>query len=87
MSTKPTKEELRKIFSENIANITFLKIDGTKRSMICTLKADLLPTVEKTESKQKKQPNENVLPVWDLEQKAFRSFRVDSLIEYSIVND
>lgn len=83
----PTKQDLKEVFSKNVANITFKKVDGSKRTMVCTLKEEFLPKAEQTEGKQKKQTNENILPVWDLEQKAFRSFRIDSLIDYKILEN
>jgi flagellar biosynthesis/type III secretory pathway chaperone len=82
-----TKESLKNLFAQHVVNITFKKINNEERKMICTLKPDLLPVQEKKEQTKKKPENDNILPVWDLEQKAFRSFRVDSLIDYSIVKD
>jgi hypothetical protein len=62
------------------ALVEFVKTNGEKRSMICTLKPELIP--EKTENenpKRPKQENPDVQPVWDLEKSAWRSFRFDSL--------
>lgn len=82
-----TKQKLKDILKQNIVSISFKKIDGTDRKMLCSLKEDILPVVESKETTKKKPENENVLPVWDLEKNAFRSFRIDSLTDYSIIRE
>lgn len=80
-----TKQELKEVFSKNIVNLTFKKIDGTERTMKCTLDPMFIPGRDKPTSSKKKIENENVLPVWNIDEQGFRSFRVDSLISYDIV--
>ena len=79
------KEDLKKLLLEHILSVTFTKKDGTERTMLCTLKAEHLPVVEKHEDdeakKDKKQSDTNVA-VWDLEKKAWRSFKIDSVVSY-----
>lgn len=78
-------KSLKTTLKENFVNIRFTKTDGTERKMLCTLKETELPKVEKDiEQKREKKPNENVLAVWDLEKKAFRSFRLNSIIDYNV---
>lgn len=77
-----TKEELYNILKEHTAFVHFKKIDGTERRMNCTLKEKYLPKAEKKEVQ--KTPNEDVAVVWDLDKKAFRSFRFESLIEFAV---
>ncbi len=71
---------------KNVANITFKKVDGTERTMKCTLDPAFLPAQTNKETTKKKAENENVLPVWNIDEQAFRSFRVDSLISYELDN-
>lgn len=82
------KEDLKKLLKNNTLSILFNKKDGTQRTMLCTLNADLLPVVVKKEGdevkKEKKQSDES-LAVWDLEKNAWRSFRIDSIVSYSKV--
>lgn len=59
--------------------IKFLKTDGTEREMNCTLKEDIVEPYEKKTDKVKAR-NEDVLPVFDLDKKAWRSFRLDSIL-------
>lgn len=59
--------------------VIFTKKDGTERTMLCTTSKDLTPVVESTEPKKERKPNDEVMPVYDLESKAWKSFRWDSL--------
>jgi hypothetical protein len=74
-------EYLKQALHKGIVNVTFVKRDGTERKMECTLKQDLLPQEEIKE--QTREPNPNVLKVWDLEKSAWRSFRYDSILGFS----
>ena len=61
--------------------VVFTKKDGTERTMTCTTKPELVPAesiVEGVEKKEKK-VNEEVIPVYDLDAKGWRSFRWDSV--------
>lgn len=80
-----TKDELKKTLKESVVAVTFLKKDNTQRKMICTLNEDHLPKVEKTEAAEKtKADNPNNIAVWDIEKQAWRSFRIDSIINFEI---
>jgi hypothetical protein len=78
-----TKDELKKLLKERVLTIKFKKKDETVRKMTCTLANDYLPeNKEEQIDKKTKAENPNVLPVWDLEKLAWRSFRIDSVVEY-----
>jgi hypothetical protein len=78
-------EYLKKTLFENVVNVLFVKKDGTERQLICTLKPDLLPVqTDLEEAVQKKTPNPDVLAVWDVENKGWRSFRYDSILGYMV---
>ena len=79
-------EKLQAMLEQHVVEIKFKKIDGNDRTMICSRKKEFLSKqINKTENK--KQKNENVLAVWDLEKEAFRSFRLDSLIDYAVFRE
>jgi hypothetical protein len=69
--------------------VTFTKADGTERVMNCTLDPDVLPKQEITEGKEPRKVNPEVLPVYDIEAKGWRSFRVKSVSEvsFSVLDD
>lgn len=73
------RQELNERLHEEILEVTFTKKDGSERVMKCTLRSDLLPPIIEKENKREKKVNEAVMPVYDLEAKGFRSFRLDSV--------
>ena len=79
-----TKQELIDRLQTESIEVTFIKADGSERTMKCTLKADLLPVVEIKEGVKVKVENPEVLSVWDLESEGWRSFRIDSIISADV---
>lgn len=80
-----TKDELIKLLKEKVVTVKFKKKDDTLRRMVCTLSEDYLPEPENVveeQDKKRKKDNPNTIPVWDLEKLGWRSFRVDSVVEY-----
>ena len=74
------RNTLNDMLHEDVLTVTFEKKDGTERVMRCTLREDLLPPKpEKAEDAKTKKVNEAVMPVYDIEAKGFRSFRIDSI--------
>ena len=78
------KKFLTNLLKKNILEILFTKADGSERKMVCTLKYEHLPLAEAKESNRKENPD--VIPVWDMEAASWRSFRHDSLIMYTYVD-
>lgn len=74
--------------------VTFNKKDGTERVMECTTNAELIPQVlheTNTDNpidfpaiKKEKKTNDEVMPVYDLEAKGWRSFRWDSVKQVTL---
>lgn len=78
--------ELREQLKENIMVVDFIKVNGDKRVMTCTLREDLLPTkplTEDTNGTQRKESTDTV-SVWDVNAKGWRSFRYANVVETSI---
>jgi hypothetical protein len=80
------KDTLKDLLKRKVVQITFKKKDGTERVMKCTLQEDLVPIYEKKTERVKKQ-NDETLAVWDLEKDSFRSFKVDSVIDYQSIEE
>jgi len=79
------KADLKKLLLKNALSVTFKKKDGTERTMNCTLMSQHLPIVEKhedDEAKKAKKQSDTNLAVWDLDKKAWRAFRIDSIVSY-----
>ncbi len=78
------KHELKEMLVNGVVTVTFVKVDGTERTMKCTLMPEYVPaTVAQgqqllTESLPKAE-NPNTISVWDIESQGWRSFRIDSV--------
>ncbi len=77
------KETLIQELKNSTAIITFVKKDGGERKMVCTLDIEQMPKIEPKPSvesdKKPRASNPEVLPVFDIEAQAWRSFRLDSI--------
>lgn len=58
--------------------VVFTKVDGTERTMHCTLKQDEIGSYEKKTDKVRAL-NPDVVRVWDVEKNEWRSFRYDAI--------
>jgi hypothetical protein len=78
------KEDITKKLHEGICKVIFTKANGDTRIMHCSLNESILPEqIDLEEAVQKKAPNPDVLAVWDVENSGWRSFRWDSVKEFS----
>lgn len=80
-----TRNEMVEKLHEGVCIVTFKKSDGGERVMKCTLVEDMLPSATKEDPLSQKKiraVSEEVVPVWDVEKNGWRSFRVDSVIDF-----
>jgi hypothetical protein len=75
------KKWLRSHLKFGPVTITFTKKDGSERVMKCTTNPTYIMFKDPSilESKREKKVNEDVMPVYDLESNAWKSFRWDSI--------
>jgi len=77
-----SREQLLTDLHNSTIEVTFTKVNGDQRVMTCTLQEALLPArkvLKEGETPKIKKVNEAVIPVYDINAKGFRSFRVDSV--------
>jgi hypothetical protein len=69
--------EIRHLLSEHDCEITFTKVDGSTRTMPCTLRTEAMPQRVVTEEHQTtKLYKPETLSVWCLDKSEWRSFKV-----------
>lgn len=78
----PTEEELQKILRENIAIVTFNKLDGDERVMTCTKDFGKIP--EELRPKTDRQPPQGNVTVYDINAKGWRSFKYDRVTKVEV---
>lgn len=79
------KTWLKNLLRSSIVDVTFIKKDGTERTMKCTLREDTVPAKVVSESAntvvtKTRSSNEDALAVYDIESNGWRSFRWDSVV-------
>ena len=81
---KYTREYLIDLLKNNTAKVTFVKVDGSTREMLCTLKEEIvIPYVNKTDVVRT--PHLDVLRVWDLEKSDWRGFKIDNVTNVEVL--
>ena len=86
----PTREDLKKQLEQNVLVVDFLKLNGDKRVMTCTLREDIKPAATKTDAMSQKKVREvsdAVVSVWDVNAKGWRSFRYDRVNAVDVVEE
>ena len=81
-------DDLKFELADGICMIDFVKVDGTKRLMKCTLKQAYIQEHERHYDKKTeriKPSNENLLVVFDVEKNDWRSLRLDSIVTWNVV--
>jgi hypothetical protein len=74
------KERLYKYLVNGTVIVTFIKKNGDLREMVCTLEDGVIPPIVGNSVEK-----EGYMTVWDLEKDAWRSFRLDSVIQIEAV--
>jgi len=78
------RDTLKALTSIGRAEITFVKKDGTDRTMICTTKTSSIPEEKQPVGESTLQENTDILRVYDIENEGWRSFRIDSVKSFTI---
>ncbi len=81
------REQLTELLHSGECIVEFTKVSGDIRTMSCTLKSELFtpPVVIEPETpKREKKQNPDVLSVWCLDKKSWRSFRVANVISAKV---
>ena len=88
-------EALRTLLLENECIVEFTKVNGETRAMPCTLKAEFIPapaphisnTDNPVDFPKVKKENPNVMNVWCLDKKEWRSFRIANVISAKVKDE
>lgn len=83
IKTRITREQILNLLKtvDSGIEVIFTKADGSERTMKATLFPSLLPITESKEDKPTRKVSDETIVAYDLEKQAWRSFRVDSVIE------
>jgi hypothetical protein len=95
--TTITRDQLTTMLHTGECVVEFTKVNGEVRTMPCTLNEALIPASVHTTNtdnaidfptpKKEKKQNPDVMSVWCLDKKEWRSFRIANVISAKIKND
>nr|QMP83791.1 MAG: hypothetical protein [Caudoviricetes sp.] len=77
------KDDMIADLQKNVCVVTFTKVNGDKRILKATLKSDTIPASSNTSSTVHRIPDD-VIACYDTENNGWRSFRVDSVIDFIV---
>lgn len=80
----PDRQGMIQALQNNTVRVTFTKANANTRVMLCTLQSNFLPPMTPRKTDRVIPPNEEVIRVVDLELGEWRSFRVDSVVDFVI---
>lgn len=81
--------EIRHLLTEHDCEVTFTKIDGTLRTMPCTLRETAIPSKPAelgSKSSEKRLKALDVISVWCLDKQEWRAFKVANVREIRVLN-
>lgn len=76
-----TSEQAVNTLRKCVVNVSFIKENGEKRNMRCTLLPSHLPKQIDLEE-HTNLPVSNTVTVWDLEKQGWRKFHTDTIIKF-----
>lgn len=83
MNIETLKKAIKKTNS-TLFTVRFIKADGTERTMYC--KTGVKRFLSKKTNKKVVKSNDNLVRVFDAESKSYKSFKLDSVLEFKCKN-
>lgn len=86
----PLQQDLKNLLAQNVIKVDFLKLNGDRRVMTCTLREDIKPRATKDDAISQtavRNVSDAVISVWDVNAKGWRSFRYDRISEVTVVEE
>jgi hypothetical protein len=78
--------EIRSLLHEHDCEVTFTKVDGTLRTMPCTLREAAMPQREADKFHQTRLYKPETLSVWCLDKSEWRAFRVANVKHVKVID-
>ncbi len=89
---KPDRDQLISDLKYNVVEVVFKKKDGELRKMLCTLMRSELPQEFQDKERldehvqRQRDPNSDLVVVWALRERGWRSFHLDSVVNVQVPN-
>ena len=80
------RKEISDMLHNSICEVTFTKVNGETRVMPCTLKAGIVPVVERKEGSEPKKQSPDTMSVFCTDKNQWRSFRVANVTNVKVLD-
>lgn len=77
-------ETLKEMLKTEEVKVKFTKKNGELREMLCTTDLESVPTFMHPTGESSREPNKDVARVFDIDLQQWRSFRYDSVSEFTL---
>ena len=77
-----TKDEMKAAIAKSVCTVVFQKLNGEERTMHCTSNTEFMP--EDMKPRAAVDGRDHVIAAYDVVNKGWRSFRVDSVKEFKV---
>jgi hypothetical protein len=77
------RDTVLEMLRKNIMSVTFTKVDGTERTMKCTLLPEYVPVPQGHAMKESTAQN---ISVWDIDAAGWRSFRLPFVKSFTVAS-
>lgn len=80
------RQEMIEELIQRDCRVIFTKVNGEERDMLCTLQADVIPSLKEADPLKEKvgrAMSEHTVVAWDINKEAWRSFRVENVLSFS----
>jgi hypothetical protein len=79
-------QEIQKLLWEHQCEVTFTKVDGSVRTMPCTLMASALPARDASKLHETRLHDPKAMSVWCLDKSEWRSFRTANVTHIRVLS-
>ena len=77
-----TKDEMKQALAKGVCTVVFQKLNGEERTMHCTTNTEFMP--EEKKPRAAVNGREDVIAAFDTSKQDWRSFRIDSVKEFTV---
>lgn len=81
-SLESKRQGILDALNEGVVHLQFKKVNGDLRNMVGTRCFDRIPEDKHPKTEDKREQNETIVVLFDLEVNDWRSFRIENLVEY-----
>ena len=85
LDNEKKRSYIKSMLNHDLMKVKFTKVNGDEREMFCTLTNEYIPEDKECRDGSARKKNMDVLAVFDIEKRDWRSFRIENVVDFAIV--